>query len=147
MAPSVARTAPNHHTAPMSRPLSSRALALLRASHPEPGGAVTVALTLLAVGVGHRGWRLAGVVAAVAATQLAVGWVNDWLDADRDRVAGRADKPVAAGTVGRRTVGVAGLISALEKLREDDEQSAGAAPRGGRVIDAASGSNFQAPPW
>src|SRR4051794_21797714 len=91
----------------------SRAAALLRASHPEPGGAVTVAMTLLAAGVGHRGWSLAGVCAAVAATQLSVGWVNDWLDADRDRVAGRADKPVATGGVDRRTVGVAGLIASL----------------------------------
>ena len=86
---------------------------LLRACHPEPGGAVTVALTLLAVGVGHRGWSLAGVAAGVASTQFAVGWVNDWLDADRDRVAGRADKPVADGRVSRRAVGIAGLVSAL----------------------------------
>jgi heme o synthase len=70
-------------------------------------------MTLLAVGVGHRGWSIAGVAAAVAATQLSVGWVNDWLDADRDRVAGRTDKPVAAGAVDRRTVGLAGLISSL----------------------------------
>jgi 4-hydroxybenzoate polyprenyltransferase len=91
----------------------SRAVALLRASHPEPGGAVTVAMTLLAIGVGHRGWGIAGVAAAVAATQLSVGWVNDWLDADRDRVAGRRDKPVASGEVSRRTVGIAGLISSL----------------------------------
>jgi 4-hydroxybenzoate polyprenyltransferase len=91
----------------------SRAIALLRSSHPEPGGAVTLAMTLLAAGVGHRGWRLAGVCAAVAATQLAVGWVNDWLDADRDRIAGRTDKPVAEGAVDRRTVGLAGLVSAL----------------------------------
>jgi 4-hydroxybenzoate polyprenyltransferase len=91
----------------------SRAVALLKASHPEPGGAVTIAMTLLAVGVGHRGWSIVGVCAAVAATQLAVGWVNDWLDADRDRVAGRRDKPVASGEVSRRTVGIAGLISAL----------------------------------
>jgi protoheme IX farnesyltransferase len=97
----------------MSDPLSSRALALLRSAHPEPGGAVTVALTLLAVGVGHRGWSIVGVAAAVGATQLSVGWVNDWLDADRDRAAGRTDKPVASGGIGRRTVGVAGLISAL----------------------------------
>jgi protoheme IX farnesyltransferase len=97
----------------MTRPLSSRAAALLKAAHPEPGGAVTVALTLLAVGVGHRGWALAGVAAAVAATQLSVGWVNDWLDAGRDASAGRADKPVATGAIGRRTVGVAGLISSL----------------------------------
>jgi protoheme IX farnesyltransferase len=91
----------------------SRAVALLRSSHPEPGGAVTVAMTLLAAGVGHRGWSLAGVAAAVGATQLSVGWVNDWLDADRDRVARRTDKPVAEGAVSRRTVGVAGLIASL----------------------------------
>jgi heme o synthase len=91
----------------------SRAAALFKSSHPEPGGAVTVAMTLLAIGVGHRGWRILGVAAAVAATQLAVGWVNDWLDADRDRVAGRTDKPVAAGAVDRRTVGLAGLIASV----------------------------------
>jgi protoheme IX farnesyltransferase len=91
----------------------SRAVALLKSSHPEPGGAVTVAMTLLAIGVGHRGWSIVGVFAAVAATQLAVGWVNDWLDADRDRIAGRRDKPVASGAVSHRTVGIAGLISAL----------------------------------
>jgi 4-hydroxybenzoate polyprenyltransferase len=91
----------------------SRALALVKSSHPEPGGAVTVAMTLLAIGVGHRGWSLLGVCAAVAATQLSVGWVNDWLDADRDRTAGRRDKPVAAGAVSRRAVGTAGLIASL----------------------------------
>jgi protoheme IX farnesyltransferase len=90
-----------------------RALALLRSSHPEPGGAVTVAMTLLAVGAGHRGWALVGVCCAVGATQLAVGWVNDWLDADRDRQSGRRDKPVAAGEVSRRTVGAAGLLAAV----------------------------------
>lgn len=91
----------------------SRALALLRSAHPEPGGAVTLAMTLLAVGVGHRGWGVVGVAAAVGATQLSVGWVNDWLDADRDRLSGRGDKPVAVGAVSRRTVGIAGLISSL----------------------------------
>ena len=91
----------------------SRAVALLKASHPEPGGAVTAALTLLAVGVGHTAWGVVGVAAAVGATQLSVGWVNDWLDADRDRVTGRTDKPVASGAVSRRTVGVAGLIASL----------------------------------
>jgi 4-hydroxybenzoate polyprenyltransferase len=91
----------------------SRAVALLRASHPEPGAAVTLAMTLLAVGVGHRGWRLAGVALAVGLTQLSVGWVNDWLDADRDRVAGRRDKPVASGAASRRTVGFAGLIASV----------------------------------
>jgi 4-hydroxybenzoate polyprenyltransferase len=91
----------------------SRALALIKSSHPEPGGAVTVAMTLLAVGAGHRGWAVLGIFLAVGATQLAVGWVNDWLDADRDRRAGRRDKPVAAGDVSARTVGISGLVAAV----------------------------------
>jgi protoheme IX farnesyltransferase len=88
-------------------------VALLKASHPEPGGAVTLAMTLLAVGAGHRGWSVLGIAAGIGATQLSVGWVNDWLDADRDRIAGRADKPVASGVVSRRTVGIAGLLASL----------------------------------
>jgi|SRR5690349_21178806 len=91
----------------------SRALALVKSSHPEPGGAVTIAMTLLAIGVGHRGWSILGVFAAVAATQLSVGWVNDWLDTDRDRTAGRRDKPVVSGAVSRRAVGIAGLTASL----------------------------------
>ena len=91
----------------------SRALALIRSSHPEPGGAVTVAMTLLAIGAGHRGWSIPGVFLAVGATQLAVGWVNDWLDAERDRQSGRRDKPIVAGAVSARTVGIAGLLAAL----------------------------------
>ncbi|GIE90463.1 4-hydroxybenzoate polyprenyltransferase [Actinoplanes regularis] len=91
----------------------SRALALLRSSHPEPGAAVTLAMTLLAFGAGHRGWRLLCVGLAVAATQLAVGWVNDWLDADRDRRTGRRDKPIADGAISRRTVAISGLLAAL----------------------------------
>ncbi len=91
----------------------SRVLAVLKSSHPEPGGAVTLAITLLAAGAGHRGWRLVLVALAVALTQLSVGWVNDWLDAERDRRTGRRDKPVAAGVVSRRTVGLAGLLATL----------------------------------
>src|SRR3954467_5357289 len=88
-------------------------VALLKASHPEPGGAVTLAMTLLAVGVGHRGWSVLGVAATIGATQLSVGWGNDWLDADRDRGAGGPDKPIPSGLVSRRTVGVAGLVASL----------------------------------
>jgi len=85
---------------------------LLRASHPEPGAAVTAAAGLLAVGVGHSARGVAVVAGTVAASQLAVGWHNDWLDADRDAAVGRTDKPVAAGTVGRRTVAVAAVVAA-----------------------------------
>ncbi len=88
-------------------------IALLKASHPEPGAAVTLAMGLLAAGAGHSAWGVVGVTAAIGATQLSVGWVNDWLDADRDRATGRVDKPVASGAVSRRTVGVAGLVASL----------------------------------
>src|SRR3954468_21537180 len=95
----------------------SRALALIKSSHPEPGGAVTVAMTLLAIGAGHRGWAILGVFLAVGATQLSVGWVNDWLGADRGppgrRPAGRGDNPVGGGAAPRRTVGIAGLLASL----------------------------------
>ncbi|MGN9910750.1 UbiA family prenyltransferase [Phytohabitans sp. LJ34] len=86
--------------------------ALLRASHPEPGAAVTVAATLLAIGAGHSAAGAALVGLTVLATQLAVGWTNDWLDAERDRAVGRTDKPLAAGAVSRRAVGIAGLLAA-----------------------------------
>jgi 4-hydroxybenzoate polyprenyltransferase len=53
------------------------------------------------------------VAAAVGASQLAVGWHNDWLDAARDARTGRPAKPVAAGTVSRRAVGVAAAVAAV----------------------------------
>nr|MDT0662686.1 UbiA family prenyltransferase [Micromonospora sp. DSM 115978] len=84
---------------------------LVRASHPEPAVAVTTVAGLLAWGVGHRPAGIAAVAATVLATQLAVGWTNDWLDADRDARVGRADKPIPQGTVGRPAVGVAGLLA------------------------------------
>jgi 4-hydroxybenzoate polyprenyltransferase len=44
------------------------------------------------------------VTLAVLAGQLTIGWVNDLVDAGRDRAVGRTDKPLATGTVGSRTV-------------------------------------------
>jgi heme o synthase len=92
---------------------SVRVWSLIRASHPEPAVAVTTVAALLAYGVGHDPAGIARVAATVLGSQLAVGWVNDWLDADRDRAVGRTDKPVATGAIGRRTVAVAGLVAAL----------------------------------
>ncbi|MDQ7910682.1 UbiA family prenyltransferase [Phytohabitans sp. ZYX-F-186] len=86
---------------------------LLRASHPEPGAAVTAVAILLAMGVGHDAAGAALVGLTVLATQLAVGWTNDWLDAERDRAVERSDKPLATGAVSRRVVGIAGLAAAV----------------------------------
>ncbi|WFE62666.1 UbiA family prenyltransferase [Micromonospora sp. WMMD714] len=93
--------------------MSRRVLGLVRASHPEPGLAVTTVAGLLAVGVGHRPAGTVAVVLTVLASQLAVGWTNDAVDAGRDATVGRADKPVAAGAVSRRTVAVAAGLAAL----------------------------------
>ena len=88
----------------MELPQRSAAGQLARACHPEP----TVAVTALTAGLA----ALAGlpwttgllVVAAVFTGQLSIGWSNDALDAARDRLADRTDKPIATGRVLRRTV-------------------------------------------
>ncbi len=85
---------------------------LVRASHPEPAVAVTVAATFLAVVTGRDARGAAAVAAAVLASQLAVGWHNDWLDAERDRASGRRDKPLATGDLARRTVGISAAVAA-----------------------------------
>ncbi|WP_432983882.1 UbiA family prenyltransferase [Dactylosporangium sp. CA-233914] len=90
----------------------SVAISLLRASHPEPAAGVTAVAVLLSAGLDRP---VPGVVAAgatVLSSQLAIGWVNDALDADRDAAAGRADKPVAAGKVSRRLVLTLGVAAA-----------------------------------
>jgi 4-hydroxybenzoate polyprenyltransferase len=78
--------------------------ALARATHLGPTLAVTSMAAGLAAASGVRGGRLALLGAAVLAGQASVGWSNDVVDRHRDRAAGRADKPVAAGDVGARTV-------------------------------------------
>ena len=65
---------------------------------------------MLALGAG-RGAGTAWVVLAALAGQLFVGWSNDYLDRARDRAAGRKDKPVAAGDIDPRAVGVAAIAA------------------------------------
>jgi 4-hydroxybenzoate polyprenyltransferase len=91
----------------------SRLLWLLRSAHPEPATAVVIVAALLAAVVGRGPWGIAAVAVTLAASQLCVGWVNDWLDADRDAAVARPDKPVALGKISRRAVGVAGLVAGL----------------------------------
>ncbi|MDQ4118876.1 MAG: hypothetical protein M3235_18215, partial [Actinomycetota bacterium] len=82
-------------------------LALLRCCHPEPTAAVTLVMTALAVTTGNTATGVVLVALAVLSGQLSIGWLNDLLDAERDVATGRTDKPLAAGEIGRRTVGVA----------------------------------------
>ncbi|HLL65891.1 MAG TPA: UbiA family prenyltransferase [Micromonosporaceae bacterium] len=97
------------------RPLntSRRSLALLRAAHPEPGLAVTLVATLLALATGRSAPGVLAVAATVLATQAAIGWANDAIDAGRDAAVGRADKPVASGEVPRRVAAWCAVAAAV----------------------------------
>ncbi len=86
---------------------------LLRAGHPEPTVAVTVFAVALAAATGRHGAGVVAVGTAVLAGHLAVGWHNDWLDAERDLAAGRTDKPVVTGAVSRMVVGRAAAFAAV----------------------------------
>jgi protoheme IX farnesyltransferase len=88
-------------------------LGLLKACHPEPTVAVTVAAALLALATGRGPAGALAVAATVLTSQLAVGWCNDAVDAVRDATVGRPDKPIVAGTVSRRTVAAAAVAAAV----------------------------------
>ena len=85
--------------------------ALARACHPGPTVAVTLLAVLLAVRAELTLPTVVAVGGAVLAGQLVIGWVNDVLDAGRDRQVGRGDKPVATGEVNARTVVVAAGVA------------------------------------
>ncbi|MCW0213455.1 MAG: UbiA family prenyltransferase [Pseudonocardia sp.] len=88
-------------------------IALLRSCHPEPTAAVTLMITALAVTTGHSPTGVLLIALAVLSGQLSIGWLNDSLDAERDRAVGRTDKPVVAGDVSARTVGIATAVAAV----------------------------------
>lgn len=72
---------------------------LFRSSHPGPTVVVSVLALALGVSVGVDAASLALLVAAVFLGQLSIGISNDAIDAPRDRVTGRTDKPIARGDV------------------------------------------------
>jgi len=83
---------------------------LALASHFSAVVTVSGAATLLA-GVAGRGIGTLWVALAVLAGQLSVGWSNDWLDAERDAVAQRREKPVVAGVVSASVVRSCALVA------------------------------------
>lgn len=92
--------------------MMSRARLLLASSHPGPTVTVTVLTTVIAAASGHPLVLLLLVAFAVLAGQLSIGLANDWIDADRDRAVGRADKPVALGLISPSAVRAAAISAA-----------------------------------
>jgi len=86
---------------------------LVRACHPEPTAAVTAVSAALAAAVGRGLAGTVAVTAAVLAGQLSIGWMNDYLDRDRDGLSARPDKPVAVGTLDPVVVRTAMLVAAV----------------------------------
>jgi heme o synthase len=92
--------------------LGRNALGLAKGCHPGPVAAVTIASVGLARVFGGERRESLRVGAAVLAGQLVIGWQNDWIDAERDRLAARSDKPISSNLVGRGTVGTAAVLAA-----------------------------------
>jgi 4-hydroxybenzoate polyprenyltransferase len=84
---------------------------LVRASHPEPGLAVTVLAMLLAITWDASVGTTLQIGLAALSGQLTVGWCNDLVDRDRDRRSGRRDKPLATGALGAPTVRAATVVA------------------------------------
>ncbi|MET0830005.1 MAG: UbiA family prenyltransferase [Microbacterium sp.] len=80
--------------------------ALWRSSHPGPSVVVTLVALTLGIAAGLEPWRIAVLTIAILLGQLSVGISNDAIDAPRDRVTERADKPIARGDVSLRTAWV-----------------------------------------
>jgi 4-hydroxybenzoate polyprenyltransferase len=66
---------------------------------------------------GASGWNFPLLlIPAVLAGQLSVGWSNDAFDADRDAAAGRTDKPIVTGGIGRRPVVIAAGVALVVSI-------------------------------
>jgi 4-hydroxybenzoate polyprenyltransferase len=99
----------------MTRANYPKAVGLARACHPLPTVAVTGIATLLAVAVAANesvAW-FALLTLTVLVGQLSIGWSNDLLDAERDTLAGRQDKPAAVGMVGQTALRRAAVLSLI----------------------------------
>jgi 4-hydroxybenzoate polyprenyltransferase len=83
------------------------------ACHPLPSVAVTAVATAFAAAAGRGPGGCALVATTILASQLSIGWENDYLDRFRDRISGRRDKPIAAGMVSARLVAAAAVAATV----------------------------------
>ncbi|MCU1406472.1 MAG: 1,4-dihydroxy-2-naphthoate prenyltransferase [Glaciihabitans sp.] len=92
--------------------MPSKPVALALSTHPGPAVAVTLITVILGAGVGLPPERIVLLGLAMLANQASVGLSNDWIDAERDRLVGRRDKPVARGWISVPAVRLAAWLSA-----------------------------------
>jgi len=75
----------------------------LGSTHLLPCIGTTSLTVIMALVAGQRA-SIFVLIPAVLFGQFTVGWLNDYLDRDRDRIAGRKDKPVAQGLISPNTI-------------------------------------------
>ena len=86
--------------------------ALFHTCHPLPSLAITAMFAALIVQAAPHGLGPGAAIPAVLLGELSIGWSNDYFDADRDALAGRRDKPIAAGDIPRTAV-LAAAVAAV----------------------------------
>jgi 4-hydroxybenzoate polyprenyltransferase len=89
---------------------------LAGACHPAPTVAVTTVSVLVAIGLGLTAGRVVLLGAAVLTGQLSIGWSNDRIDASRDVITARSDKPAATGRVPLAVVAGAACVALLSTI-------------------------------
>lgn len=91
---------------------NAKSLALIRSTHPIPCLAVASFAAIFAFGNSLSSGRSSVIFLAVLLQQISVGLSNDWLDAKRDKAAGRTDKPTVNGLVKLSQLRAGSLIAA-----------------------------------
>jgi len=89
-----------------------RVRAIIRATHFPQALAMVLLMSVATAVWGGSWWSVALVFCASAAGQATIGWTNDVHDAEADSAAGRVNKPLVRGDVGRESLRVAILVSA-----------------------------------
>ena len=90
--------------------------AWLGSTHPGPSFAVTIVTVVLSIGIGLSFERVILLGSAMLLGQFSVGLSNDWIDAARDRLSGRTDKPVATGAISVAVVRASAWATAVLAL-------------------------------
>lgn len=85
---------------------------LVGACHPLPSIAVTAVSGAFALAAGRGSGGTVVVMLTILASQLSIGWHNDLVDAERDRIAGRMEKPIVAGRISAGAVRLAAALAA-----------------------------------
>lgn len=89
---------------------------VIGSSHPGPTLVVTTLAAAMGVAAGLGLGRMLLLAAVVFIGQLSVGLSNDAVDAKRDRLVGRTDKPVARGDISVTTAWIAAIGCAVLAL-------------------------------